>query len=100
MTERELFIDWMNSKYSDFNTFDIAFNESENCFNHMPTQARWEAWQAATQREGFRFVPVNPDNEVISSLAGVICDEFDTTIDGSEHCAKEVYKAMIGDIDE
>lgn len=59
MNEREKFENWLNSKYADFNTFDLGFNKSTDCYNHMPTQARWEAWQAAKADavpEGFVLV--------------------------------------------
>lgn len=53
-------------------------------------------WQAAKSvPEGFVLVPIKPSEDTIDKLASVICDEFDTTISGSAHCASEAYKTMI-----
>ena len=51
--------------------------------------------KAQAVQEGFKLVQVTPSDEFIDNLAGVICDEFDTTISGSAHCAREAYKAMM-----
>ena len=62
------------------------------------TQCAWLAWQAAKAQavpEGFVLVPIKPSEDFIDKLASVICDEFDTTISGSAHCASEAYKAML-----
>lgn len=97
MTNRELFEAWFESRYD---AHFMQFVLDLDMYVDKHTQTCWEAWQASTQREGFKFVPVNPDNKVISILASVICDEFNTTIDGSAHCAKEAYKSMIGTIND
>ena len=55
----------------------------------------WQAAKAQAVPEGFKLVQVTPSDEFIDNLAGVICDEFDTTISGSAHCAREAYKAMM-----
>lgn len=47
--------------------------------------------------EGFVLVPKEPSDEIIDKLASVICDEFDTTISGSAHCASEAYRTMVGE---
>lgn len=93
--ERELFLEWLNNKYSDFNTFDITFNEIENCFNHMPTQARWEAWCASSSREGCRLVPCEPNQKQID--AGVYAVDL---VSNDSIQVVNVYKAMIGSADE
>ena len=54
-----------------------------------------QAAKAQAVPEGFKLVQVTPSDEFIDNLAGVICDEFDTTISGSAHCAREAYKAMM-----
>lgn len=51
--------------------------------------------EAQAVPEGFVLVPVTPSDEFIDKLADVICNEFDTTISGSAHCATEAYKLMI-----
>ena len=55
----------------------------------------WQAAKAQAVPEGFVLVPINPSEDAIDKLASVICDEFDTTISGSAHCASEAYKAML-----
>ena len=45
--EREAFEAWLFDEFSGAVNFDIVFCEHEKKYNHVPTQARWEAWQAA-----------------------------------------------------
>ena len=86
----------------------VFYNEETNSYwpneDFCPSDApetmnfAWEAWQAAKAQavpEGFVLVPVTPSDEFIDKLADVICNEFDTTISGSAHCATEAYKLMI-----
>lgn len=66
-------------------------------------QARWEAWQASADREGYKLVPLQPSNETIVSIerkvenqleaSGIDADPF--RLDG-----ENIYKAMIGACDE
>ena len=86
MNWRELFLKWINEKYSDFNTFDITFNESENRFNHTPTEAKWEAWQASANREGYKLVPVD-DLKHIRALNK-------DTIEANEKYLKEITSTL------
>lgn len=119
-SERKAFLDWLNSKYSEFNTFDITFNEAENCFNHMPTEARWEAWQASTQRQGYKLVPMEMSWQKADDLASkewdknktMFCNENRdmTALQVEEfrlrwcknkaHQIMRKYKAMIGAVDD
>ena len=57
----------------------------------------WQAAKAQAVQEGFVVVPIKPSEDLIDKLASVICDEFDTTITGSAHCASEAYRAMVGE---
>ena len=84
--------------YTNTNLFDYNI-DSDSSVIWYKAQARqlWDFWQAKAQAvpEGFKLVQVTPSDEFIDNLAGVICDEFDTTISGSAHCAREAYKAMM-----
>lgn len=97
------------------NTIEGAFKEDVKTLGFMVANSikcQWEVMKphlfyayclgvkaqeakAQTVSEGFKLVPVTPSDEFIDKLAGVICDEFDTTISGSAHCATEAYKLMI-----
>lgn len=45
-------------------------------------QAQWEAWQASANREGYKLVPVEPTDEMISSADDLAWPD-------------DIYKAMI-----
>lgn len=51
-------------------------------------QARWESWQASTQRQGYKLVPVEPNEKIKDAMCGYECNT-DVQIIGC-------YKAMIG----
>ena len=95
--EREAFEAYMADRYK--NTVDqrVCVN-SNGDYMAWDMQVAWHVWQAAKAQavpEGFVLVLVTPSDEFIDKLADVICNEFDTTISGSAHCAREAYKAMM-----
>ncbi|QNO11448.1 hypothetical protein Aristophanes_00024 [Acinetobacter phage Aristophanes] len=45
--EREAFETWLFREYPNAKDFVIVYRPDENIYEHCPTQARWEAWQAA-----------------------------------------------------
>lgn len=45
--EREAFETWLFTEFPNATEFPIVFYPDEGKYNHVPTQARWEAWQAA-----------------------------------------------------
>ena len=57
----------------------------------------WQAAKAQAVPKGYVLMPIKPSEDLIDKLASVICDEFDTTITGSAHCASEAYRAMVGE---
>ena len=78
------------------------WDETKHGFENNMLNMAWEMWSSAKHSikaqavpEGFVLVPVTPSDEFIDKLADVICNEFDTTISGSAHCATEAYKLMI-----
>lgn len=92
--EREAFESWLFDEYERAINFDIVFCEHEQAYNHVPTQARWETWQAAKAQsvpEGFVLVPKEPTEEMID--AGV--EESD--VDWKR--LKFAYQAMIGAVE-
>lgn len=67
--EREALETWLFREYPDATDFIIIYRPDENTYEHRPTQARWEAWQAAKAQavpEGFVLVPVETLNEALS----------------------------------
>ena len=81
----------LDQKWSDYE------NPYENSDTALAFNLFKKGWLAKAQAvpEGFVLVPVTPSDEFIDKLADVICNEFDTTISGSAHCATEAYKLMI-----
>ena len=88
MTERELFV----KKYREiFNVDKSLFVNEDGRFQDEFCQSVYEIWQAAIQREGFKFVPVEP------TLKMVRASEY---IKSSKTIRQDIYKAMIGAIDD
>lgn len=46
-SNREAFEAWLFREYTNAKDFVIVYRPDENIYEHHPTQARWEAWQAA-----------------------------------------------------
>ena len=75
MTEKQIF-DFKSGRYS------------VGCVNDG-----WKIWQASAQREGYKLVPVNPTDEMISTYR-------DKSIAPISTLSVIGYKAMIGVADE
>lgn len=92
MTEKERFSAYMLEKY----------NSNVEWFGGKPIKALdlllWDAWQAATQRDGFKFVPVEPTEEIIDALRERVWHGYGYQEVKAHYVA--IYKAMIGAIDE
>lgn len=72
---------------------------ADGSYRNTTTFGAWIGWSLAHKAyslpESCVVVPKEPEDSFIDDLADLICDEFDTTVLGSEHCAREVYKAVI-----
>ena len=82
-TERELFEAWVKKEHTHI------FNGAEQGDNRfkMDIDFMYMAWQASAQREGYKLVPVEINNEIESAM-------FSSVARGETPC--DVYKAMIG----
>ena len=63
---------------------------SENIKQYLDhqTNGAWFAWQASIQREGYKLVPVEINDEIESAM-------FSSVARGEMPC--DIYKAMIGE---
>ena len=82
-TERELFEEWVKKEHTHI--FNGAEQE-DNRFK-MDIDFMYMAWQASAQREGYKLVPVEINNEIESAM-------FSSVARGEMPC--DIYKAMIG----
>ncbi len=88
--ERELF----EAFISDTWLSDAEWNESCNTYKESSIHMMWTSWLASRNREGYVLVPVIANKKMLK--AGYDAhDEF--FFDSQVH---EVYKAMIGAVDE
>ena len=94
-TERELFEEWFPLKHL-FNYLywaeeqkNYVYNQydEEHCRAYVYVNSSWSAWCASAQREGYKLVPVEINNEIESAM-------FSSVARGEMPC--DVYKAMIG----
>ena len=72
--EREAFDKWYGIK-------------PKGWFEAIRYNTAWKAWQASAQREGYKLVPVEINNEIESAM-------FSSVARGEMPC--DIYKAMIG----
>jgi hypothetical protein len=78
--ERELFEAWHFNKYytkdadKDF-LYEIFESELDDNIKYISYEVdhSWQAWLASSQREGFKFVPVEPEEKQWSGLARHLC---------------------------
>lgn len=87
-TERELFREWYENAYHE-----IINILPSGQYASLRQQHSWDAWQASAQREGYKLVPVNPTDEMISTYR-------DKSIAPISTLSVIGYKAMIGVADE
>lgn len=91
MSEREAFEEWVKKEHPHIYSGSLKDNEDSVRFK-MDVDFMFSAWQASANREGYKFVPVEPTQEMI--YAG----------ESAEHkgciSVAVVYKAMIGACDD
>lgn len=89
--ERKAFEGWYEKAY--LNT-DIGYLMHNGQYSSRRKQHSWDAWQASANREGYKFVPVDVNYEMIEAGMDALkhADEF--------NLMSEVYKAMIGVCDD
>jgi len=88
--ERELFLEWHYGQYLLENP-DIEIANAEYIYdyahnNPLVYQMRdtcFIAWQASAQREGYKFVPIEPTKEM--------CNQLSRNVEN----AKLIYKSLI-----
>lgn len=94
-TERELFEDWYKSVESQYHKALNNYNSESDCYPNDYIQCRYFAWQASANREGYKLVPLEPNQKQID--AGVYAVDL---VSNDSIQVVNVYKAMIGAVDE
>lgn len=91
MTEQEMFIQEMKSKFGDLVDLRICQNGGGG-FMAWDAQVAFWAWKAAQQKEGYVWVPVEPTPKMID-----VTWNYDDEIQGMSHNSRNefIYKAMI-----
>ena len=82
-TERELFIDV--AKKLGINT-ELVETPMGLMFKYGSTRDSFDIWQASAQREGYKLVPVEINDEIESAM-------FSSVARGEMPC--DIYKAML-----
>lgn len=88
-SERELFEEWYG-KNNDFMINTQFLMEGERYLDRHVRMA-WLAWQASTQRQGYKLVPVEPTGRMLKHGS---CQKL---VGGS---VLDIYKAMIGAVSD
>ena len=86
--EREAFEDWFACNSIHDHVYVRGERMDEKGIYHSEyAYLAWEAWQASAQREGYKLVPVEINDEIESAM-------FSSVARGEMPC--DIYKAMIG----
>ena len=80
--ERKAFEDWAKKE----TCWDLYWSENIKQYLDHQTNGAWFAWQASIQREGYKLVPVEINDEIESAM-------FSSVARGEMPC--DIYKAMI-----
>ena len=83
-SEKELFELWC---IKDDKFCIHRYTEKCEDYSEWDTQAAWRSWQASSQREGYKLVPVEINDEIESAMLSSVAR-------GEMPC--DIYKAMIG----
>ncbi len=91
LENREAFETWYIENHHDGDIFPnnriLDFNGHHNEYWDSLLNMLWESWQASSQRQGFKLVPLEPNKKMLISADN--CE-----IDGKV-TAYNIYKAMI-----
>lgn len=83
----------MNSERKAFNQWVLTRSDNLD-LTAYEENIMFDAWQASAQRQGYKLVPVEPTERMLDSAYSSISDNL--------HYAdlENIYKAMIGSVDE
>lgn len=107
MTEGELFLEWHFNDWRANNasgdSIDFAKKLYDRVYSHNHTSCirklEFKAWQAATQRQGFKFVLVNPTRKMIVAIENKVEQQLEAsaiTQDPFRLDGEKIFEAMIG----
>ena len=83
-SERKAFEEWASSETG----WDLYWSDHINQYMDHHTNGAWLAWQASTQRQGYKLVPVEPSDDT----AEYIAEKFRVCGGG----AYDIYLKIIG----
>ena len=89
-TERKAFEEWFCKNHTGLKPSELIKFRTDNGYSFKDSikiNCMWESWQASTQRQGYKLVPVEINNEIESAM-------FSSVARGEMPC--DIYKAMIG----
>lgn len=89
LEKRGAFEAWLFSteKFKTRNKNFLFMLDEYGNYEDIPVLEHWETWQASANREGYKLVPVEINNEIESAM-------FSSVARGEMPC--DIYKAMIG----
>lgn len=102
MSEREAFEEWVKKEHPHIYSGSLKDNEDSVRFK-MDVDFMFSAWQASANREGYKFVPVEPTQEMLDKFPEVLyqdtyAGECSFLVD--DETLRLGYKAMIGACDD
>ena len=87
LENREAFERAFKKEHSGVSFWLNTWDDAEQDYNHLIASWAWRMWQASAQREGYKLVPVEINDEIESAM-------FSSVARGEMPC--DIYKAMIG----
>ena len=88
--ERKAFEEWFCKNHTGLKPSELIKFRTDNGYSFKDSikiNCMWESWQASAQRQGYKLVPVEINNEIESAM-------FSSVARGEMPC--DIYKAMIG----
>lgn len=96
-SERKAFEDWFCKNHTGLKPSELIKFRTDNGYSFKDSikiNCMWESWQASTQRQGYKLVPVTANKKMLKAGYDAHNDFF------FDSQVQDVYKAMIGVVDD
>ena len=87
-SERKAFEEWFCKNHTGLKPSELIKFRTDNGYSFKDSikiNCMWESWQASTQRQGYKLVPLEINDEIESAM-------FSSVARGDMPC--EIYKAV------
>ena len=93
--ERKVFEVWFCKNHTGLKPSELIKFRTNNGYSFKDSikiNCMWESWQASTQRQGYKLVPLEPNEAMLEALQV----GFEPDYEGGSYDSYKGYKAMMG----